>query len=130
MKNLLEMKRCCAFCGKDLIGRADKKFCDDICRNNYAYHYNKCDNEMIYKINKSLMYNRNILRSITKRGRKIVKRQALRDLDFNFDVITGVHAAYKNREYKLLYDYAYKCINDEEVLVIKCYKNDKWKKYE
>ena len=100
MESFADIKRCCAFCGKELTGRSDKKFCDDMCRNNHAYQHARVENEVINKINKSLLYNRNILRSITKRGRKIVKRQALRDLDFNFDVITGVHAAYKNQEYK------------------------------
>lgn len=29
------MDRSCLDCGKALVGRADKKFCDDSCRNNY-----------------------------------------------------------------------------------------------
>ncbi len=120
MKNVAEEKRFCVFCGRTLVGRSDKKFCDDSCRNNYAYQHNKFDKDVVNKVNKSLLYNRNVLRSITRCGRKIVKRQILVDNNFNFDVITGVYRTNKQQEYRLLYDYAYKCINDEDVLVVKC----------
>ena len=122
MESFEEIKRCCSFCGKELTGRSDKKFCDDICRNNHAYQHARVENEVINKINKSLLYNRKVLRSITKRGRKIVKKQLLVDKDFNFDVITGLYKTHRHREYMLLYDYAYRCINDEDVVVLKCYK--------
>ena len=120
MENIAEVKRCCIFCGRELIGRSDKKFCDDACRNNYAYQRNKSSNVAINRVNKSLLHNRNVLKSIAKCGKKVVKRQFLVDKDFDFDVITGVHKTYKYQEYMMLYDYAYKCINDEDVLVLKC----------
>ena len=120
MRSVAEEKRSCAFCGRELLGRSDKKFCDDACRNNYAYQHNKYDNDVVNKVNKSLLYNRNVLKSITCGGRKIVKKQTLIDNNFNFDVITGVYRTRKQQEYRLLYDYAYKCVNDEDVLVLKC----------
>ena len=33
----------CSFCGRELIGRADKKYCDDNCRNNHHYKNKKDD---------------------------------------------------------------------------------------
>lgn len=118
-KNEAEEKRCCIFCGRELSGRSDKKFCDDNCRNNYGYQRNKYNNDVINKINKSLLYNRNILKSITKSRRKIVKKQILVNNKFNFDMMTGVRRTQKQQEYKLVYDYAYRYINDEDVLIIK-----------
>ena len=118
-KNEAEEKRCCIFCGRELTGRSDKKFCDDNCRNNHSYKQNKCNNDVINKINKSLLYNRNILKSITKSRRKIVKKQILVNNKFNFDMMTGVRRTQKQQEYKLVYDYAYRYINDEDVLIIK-----------
>ena len=122
MKSIVEKKRCCAFCGRELTGRSDKKFCDDTCRNNYAYRQSKDNNVLIDRINKSLLNNRNVLGSMVKRGKKIVKKQALIDNNFNFEVITGVYKTHNRHEYKMLYDYAYRCINDADVLVIKCLK--------
>ncbi len=118
-KDVAEEKRCCIFCGRELSGRSDKKFCDDNCRNNYGYQHNKYNNDVVNKINKSLLYNRNILKSITKCRRKIVKKQMLVDNDFDFDMMTGVRKTHKQQEYRLLYDYAYRCVNDEDVLVIR-----------
>jgi hypothetical protein len=118
-KNEAEEKRCCIFCGRELSGRSDKKFCDDNCRNNHSYKQNKYNNDVINKINKSLLYNRNILKSITKSRRKIVKKQILVNSKFNFDMMTGVRRTQKQQEYKLVYDYAYRYINDEDVLIIK-----------
>ena len=119
MEKIVSEKRYCIFCGKELKGRSDKKFCDDACRNNYGYQQNKHNNEVINKINKSLLYNRNVLKSITKCRRKIVKKQMLVDNDFDFDMMTGVRRTQKQQEYKLVYDYAYRYINDEDVLIIK-----------
>jgi predicted nucleic acid-binding Zn ribbon protein len=122
MEKIVSEKRYCIFCGKELKGRSDKKFCDDACRNNYGYQQNKHNNEVINKINKSLLYNRNVLKSITRSGKKIVKKQTLVNSNFNFDVMTGLYKTHKKHEYKLLYDYAYRCINDEDVLVFKYFE--------
>ena len=46
-KNEAEEKRCCIFCGRELSGRSDKKFCDDNCRNNHSYKQNKYNNVSI-----------------------------------------------------------------------------------
>lgn len=118
MGNVVYEKRCCLLCGKVLEGRSDKKFCDDTCRNNYNYQQNK-NNDVIKKVNKSLLYNRNVLKSLGKNGRKIVKRQILTDRDFDFDLMTGVYMTSKKHEYRLLYDYAYRNLDDEKVLILK-----------
>ncbi len=119
MKNADDVKRSCLFCGKELIGRSDKKYCDDICRNNHNYQRNRCNDDVVKKVNKSLMSNRNVLMSLSKNGKKIVKRQVLIDNDFDFKLMTGVYKTAKQHEYKLLYDYAYRCLNENEVLILK-----------
>ena len=122
MENIAEVKRCCVFCGRELVGRSDKRFCDDACRNNYGYQRNKSGNVAINRVNKSLLHNRNVLKSIAKCGRKVVKRQFLVEKDFDFEVITGIYKTYKDQEYMMLYDYAYKYVNDEDVLVFKYFE--------
>lgn len=119
MKSIGAETRCCVFCGKGLSGRSDKKFCDDTCRNNFAHLKNRYADDVVRKVNKTLQYNRDVLKSIVKCGRKIVKKQLLADNDFNFDIVTGIYKTQKKYEYKLLYDYAYRYINEEEVLVLK-----------
>lgn len=121
MQNDNDVKRCCLFCGSELKGRLDKKFCDDLCRNNYHYNQNKHNDIILNTINKSLKHNRKILQKLCARGRKIVKKQILIDNKFDFELITGIHKTVKKKEYYLVYDYAYRCLNDYDVLLLKYY---------
>lgn len=116
--NPIGKQKLCLFCGKEIVGRSDKKYCDDICRNNYNYRYNEY-NAVIKKINKSLLYNRNVLKSLTKRGKTIVKRQMLEARDFDFELMTGIYETSKKHVYILLYDYAYRSVSDEDVLILR-----------
>lgn len=119
MDDITKVIRCCTYCGKELTGRSDKKFCDDGCRNNYRYQWNKYNNEIVIKVNKSLLHNRNVLKSMIKSGKKMVKKQCLVDNDFNFNLMTGLHTTNKRQEYRVIYDYAYRCVDDEYVMVLK-----------
>ena len=111
----------CSFCGKELVGRADKKYCDDNCRNNHHYRNNKYDDvQLVKKVNRLLMHNRNVLKLLSENNNKtVVSRQELLDDGFNFDLITNVYKTRRNDEYRVVYDYAYRYINDEEILLIK-----------
>ena len=51
----------CLQCGKTLRGRADKKFCDDYCRNNYNNQLKANTNNYVRNINNALGKNRRIL---------------------------------------------------------------------
>ncbi len=111
----------CSFCGRELTGRADKKYCDDNCRNNHHYKNKKDDGVLLIKnVNALLLQNRRILKLLSKNNNKIVvlKQDLLRN-DFNFDLITNVYRTRKNEEYRVVYDYAYRCVNEEEVVLIK-----------
>ena len=51
----------CIECNKLLKGRADKKFCDDLCRNSYNNKLNSDTNGYVRNINNTLRKNRRIL---------------------------------------------------------------------
>lgn len=109
----------CLFCGATLHGRSDKKYCDDMCRNNY-HHNNKKDTIILVKnTNAILLQNREILRLLSKNNKTLVKKCELVNRDFDFDKITGVHKTKKNEEYRIVYDYAYRLVNEHEVMLIK-----------
>lgn len=118
MQNVVEKKKC-LFCGREINGRIDKKYCDDICRNNYNYQRNKPNDTIIKEVNKSLACNRKILHLFCRNEKTVVKRQLLVDNNFDFSLMTGIYKTKKCQEYRLLYDYAYKNIDDDHVLVIK-----------
>lgn len=115
--------RTCLFCGKVLSGRSDKKYCDDSCRNNHHYQIKRekdDDNQYFVKmINASLLQNRRILMLHNSRRSVIVKKQSLIDEHFDFELVTSVCKTKKGIEYRVVYDYAYKSLNEEEVLLFK-----------
>ncbi len=58
------MEKKCLSCGETLIGRADKKFCNDSCRNNYHHNQNRDQINFIRNINNILKKNRAILKAL------------------------------------------------------------------
>ena len=115
---VMEERKNCLFCGEVLQGRSDKRFCADICRNNHHYK-NRKDAEMLIKdVNAILLRNREILRSLSN-NRSIVAKQILIDEAFNFDLITAIYKTKRSEEYRVVYDYAYRFINYDEILLIK-----------
>ena len=109
----------CSYCGKELLGRADKKYCDDSCRNNHYYKIKKDKSSLIRNINDSLLCNRDILKVLCKGKKTKLKKQQLVARGFDFEMLTNVYYTRKNGCYRVVYDYAYRFINEEELLLIK-----------
>ena len=60
----MEEKRKCLECGVEIMGRADKKFCSDYCRNAYNNRNNKAQVSLIRNINNRLKKNWRILETL------------------------------------------------------------------
>ena len=125
MTDIVLDKRRCLYCDAPLSGRIDKKYCDDNCRNNHYYNIKKKDDVMVDSINRVLLSNRNILKSLYKNKSKI-NRQYLLDKQFDFDLFTGVYRTKTKSEYVIIYDYAYKFVDDDEIVVIKYCDNNNY----
>ena len=54
-------KTFCEYCGKDIKGRSDKRFCDDNCRNTFNHKKKIPDNEVYAPVVNILKKNRAIL---------------------------------------------------------------------
>ena len=57
----LAMNKVCLECGEKIVGREDKKFCSDGCRNAYNNKMNKDSNNLMRNINNKLRKNYRIL---------------------------------------------------------------------
>ena len=66
----LKSDKLCVECETPLIGRVDKKFCNDMCRNSYNNLLNKDANEYVRKVNVILRKNRRILSSLMNGSEK------------------------------------------------------------
>ena len=78
MKNCLE-------CGEKIVGREDKKFCSDGCRNAYNNKINKDSNNYMRNINNKLRKNYRILSELNTEGKSKTTRAKLFSKGFDFD---------------------------------------------
>ena len=106
-------KPTCLNCGKELIGRADKKFCHQQCRNDYNNLINGKTNFYIRKVNNILKRNRNILESLTPKDKSIkVTQKDLAKEGFSFEYFTNTYTTKANKTYYFCYEYGYLKLDD------------------
>ncbi|MBO2522830.1 MAG: hypothetical protein CW336_03085 [Bacteroidetes bacterium] len=98
-------------------------FCDDRCRNNYYYKVNSEQKSYIRYINKILLKNRGILRTVNPYGRKLVSKRSLEELGFDFNCYTSVYKTRKGKEYYLVYDQAYSFDDPENLTLLVFYRD-------
>lgn len=109
----------CLECGEKIIGRSDKKFCNDACRNAYNNKQNKDSTNLMRNVNNKLRKNYRILVEVNIDGKTKVARSKLESLGFDFDYFTNVKVYKNGSEYKFIYDYGYKLLEEDFVLIVK-----------
>ena len=115
--NETDEKRC-LYCNNPLSGRTDKIFCDDRCRNNYYYKVNNEQIEYIRDVNKLLLKNRGILRTVNPYGKTSVSKKYLEELGFDLSCFTSIYKTRKGRIYHLVYDQAYSIVDNDRVTLV------------
>lgn len=108
-----ENKRECKQCGRELLGRADQKYCSDYCRNAYHHKNNKVVNNYMVRVNRILKRNRKILAELNPKGKSKVTRFQLFEKGFNFNYFTNTYTTQKGVTYFFCYDYGYLPLEDE-----------------
>ncbi len=103
----------CLECGEAIIGRIDKKFCNDQCRNAYHNRMNREETSYMRGINSILKKNRSILQELTPDGKAKVKKQALEQHGFNFKYFTHVYRTKEKRVYYFCYEHGYLALPDD-----------------
>ena len=118
------MENTCPECGYKIIGRSDKKFCCDHCRNSYNNRKNKDTSKLLRDVNSILLKNHRILKDLYSEGIDKIHRDKLLLKGFNFDFITSVCTTQNNVLYSYCYDHGifekeknyYSIIKQEEIL--------------
>lgn len=113
----------CLECGEKIIGRSDKKFCNDACRNAYNNKQNKDSTNLMRNINNKLRKNYRILVETNIEGKTKANRSKLESLGFDFDYFTSLKVYKNGSEYRFIYDYGYKLLEDDFVLIVKISHN-------
>lgn len=111
------MERLCLSCGEPLIGRADKKFCNDSCRNNHYHQQHKGPINFIRNINNQLKRNRSILEKLNPESKTTVRKKQMEKEGFNFKYFTHTYTTKEGRVYYFVYDQGY-CLLEKEIVML------------
>ncbi len=101
------MEKQCLECGEELVGRVDKKFCSDYCRNAYHNKQNKDETRFVNQINRILRKNRRILKALTPDGKAKVTKKMLLKHGFSFKYFTHVYKTKEGKVYYFCYEHGY-----------------------
>lgn len=112
MKNCLE-------CGDKMVGREDKKFCSDGCRNAYNNKMNKDHTNLMRNINNKLRKNYRILTELNPEGKTKTTKNKLISRGFDFDLITSVYTTKTGNTYYFVYDQGYMTVENEGYVLVK-----------
>lgn len=116
-----ETKKLCLECGDALRGRADKKFCNDFCRNAYNNRQNTEQNNFMRQVNGILRRNRRILDGHIKTGEEMgrVTGQRLLGEGYDFKYHTHQIANKKGQVYTFCYDLGFLPLDNDWLLVVR-----------
>ena len=115
-------ERTCLDCGNKLQGRADKKFCNDLCRNSYNNQLNSNSYNLVRNINNILRRNRRIIEELNPTGKTKITRDKMLIKGFNFDYFTSSFKTQAGSRYFFCYEYGYLPLDNDEVLLVKSKK--------
>ena len=113
------MQKNCPECGEKIVGRIDKKFCSDYCRNAYNNKVNKDSKNLIRNTNNRLRKNYKILTELNQSGKTKVKRASLLNNNFDFNFFTSIYTTKTGNTYYYVYDQGYLPLENEYYLLIK-----------
>lgn len=112
------MAKYCIDCGESLNGRADKKFCSDICRNAFNNKLNSNTNNYVRNINNVLRKNRRIMSEILIEDKITLHADKLLEKGFHFGYCTHIYTTRKGDLYKFIYEYGYIQHNTNFVTIV------------
>ena len=89
------------------VGRIDKKFCSDGCRNAYNNRVNKDSKNLIRNTNNRLRKNYRILETLNPEKKTRTSRAKLIEHGFDFNYFTSIYTTKAQTVYYFVYDQGY-----------------------
>ncbi len=114
----MDQKKCLE-CGTVIIGRVDKKFCSDYCRNTYNNKVNVESKNLIRNTNNRLKKNYKILTELNVSGKTKITRSRLNNQNFDFNYFTSIYTTKTGNVYHYVYDQGYLALENDYFLLIK-----------
>ena len=113
------MERKCLECGEKVIGRIDKKFCNDYCRNSYNNNLNKDSRNLRRNVNNRLRRNYRILAELNPKDKTKTTRTRLLEKGFDFEYITNIYTTRTGTVYYFVYDQGYLPLDGDFYALVK-----------
>lgn len=113
--------RYCPDCNSKIVGRSDKKFCSDACRNNFNNRLNSDSTAFVRNINNILRKNRRILQGLIKNddGKANIPIKKLTSQGFSFDYFTHIINTKTGNTYFFCYEYGFRKLDENFYLIVK-----------
>jgi hypothetical protein len=125
MNASVDISQQCLNCGKPLKGRADKKFCNPGCKNEYNNRLQREERAAISHIDLILKHYRRVLKQcLGADHHRVVAKTELMQRGFRFDYHTNHHTNLRDDEYVFCYDYGYLQLADGRCLIVKGRRNN------
>lgn len=113
------MEKQCLECGEKIVGRIDKKFCSDYCRNAYNNRINKDSKNLIRNINNRLRKNWRILEELNPGQKTKTTRSKLIAKGFDFNYFTSIYVTKAGATYYFVYDQGYLPLDNDYFALVK-----------
>ncbi len=117
------MQKSCPECNEPIIGRADKKFCSDMCRNAWNNKQKRKENNYMRKVNGILRKNRQILDELIPGDKHTVHNDMLAKRGFNFSFFTNTYTTKTGKVYYFCYEIGYLPIDNNFYALVR--RNEK-----
>ncbi|PXY40040.1 hypothetical protein DMB65_14725 [Flavobacterium cheongpyeongense] len=109
----------CLECSEKIVGREDKKFCSDSCRNAYNNKINKDSTNFMRNVNNKLRKNYRILCELNSEGKSKATREKMLNKGFDFDFFTNILQTKTGNTYYFLYDQGYRSLDNDYFMLVK-----------
>ncbi|CAN1552715.1 hypothetical protein MCEGE10_02243 [Flavobacteriaceae bacterium] len=113
------MNKTCLECSEKIVGREDKKFCSDGCRNSYNNKINKDSTNFMRNVNNKLRKNYRILSALNVDGKSKTTRTKLLSKGFDFEFFTNILNTKTGNTYYFLYDQGYLALENDYFMLVK-----------
>lgn len=113
------MDKTCLECGEKIVGREDKKFCSDGCRNAYNNKINKDSTNFMRNVNNKLRKNYRILSALNVDGKGKTTKSKLLSKGFDFEFFTNILETKTGNTYFFVYDQGYRALEEDYYMLVK-----------
>jgi predicted nucleic acid-binding Zn ribbon protein len=109
----------CLECTEKIVGREDKKFCSDGCRNSYNNKMNKDSTNFMRNVNNKLRKNYRTLCELNVEGKSRTTRNKMMGKGFDFEFFTSILNTKTGNTYYFVYDQGYRVLEDDYFMLVR-----------